>query len=233
MVIALASAIAAALVLGGYLSLRPYVFILGLVATVVVSLWASQGLATGDLLVLFLVTLVTALLDEWVHTSAGVFSYYDQLKPSPLTVFGWSLFILSIVALAKVVSARVPLESLETPRFRSLPVIATAILLFLSAWQQGYLDVFGWTMVLLYTAHIAASILYTSRVPLTWSLWVMLTGMLLGGAMELIGSLEGTWSYRSGEPLVFFMVFTWALRTWTILSISRVLGVDIHSEFNP
>ena len=88
-------------------------------------------------------------------------------------------------------------------------------------------------MVILYTAHIAASILYTSRVPLTWSLWVMLTGMLLGGAMELIGSLEGTWSYRSGEPLVFFIVFTWALRTWTILSISRVLGADIHSEFNP
>ena len=233
MVVALALATAAALFYGGYLSLRPYVFIVGLVAAIGVSIWASQGLATRDLFVLFLVTLVTAFIDEWIHTTAGVLAYYDQLKPAPLTVFGWSLFILSIVTLAKVISDRVPLDSIENPRLRSLPVIAFTVILFLLAWQQGYLDVFGWAMVILYAAHFVAGVLYSSKVPLSWSLWVMLLGMLLGGAMEFIGSVAGTWSYRSGEHLVYFMVFTWALRTLTILAVSQALGADIQSEFNP
>lgn len=214
-----------AVISGGYLSLGPYMFLAGLAAAIGISLWAAQSLETRDLLITTVLTTVVAFLDEWTHTSSGAFSYYDGLTPSPLTVFGWSLFILGILTVSKVIMSRVSLESMDSGFFRVLPLLFSVVCIAVSVWIQNYLSVFNWTMILLYILHTALSLIYTWDREFSWNLWVMITSIVFGGVMEVMGAIEGMWIYQKGlVPL--FMVFTWALRTWTILTLCSILNVD-------
>jgi len=229
MILLVSLAILVAFLYGNYLSLSPYMFMLGLVAAIGVSLWASQEMSARDLILLILITTITALIDEWIHTSAEVFAYYDQLKPSPLTVFGWSLFILCIITVAKRINARFPLSMWDRPLFHIIPLGVSMISTILFAWQQGYADVFNPLMIFLYITHFALSLLYTRSRPFSWNLWIMITSMLFGGLMEYMGALEGMWIYSHGQLVPLFMFFTWAHRTWTILAISTMFNLEFFA----
>ena len=86
---------------GGYYVLNPTLFLVGLFVSSVVCIWASMQMRFASLLVMMLVTLATAAVDEYAHTSAGIFTYFDGGLPSPLTVLGWGLFILGMLTIAK------------------------------------------------------------------------------------------------------------------------------------
>jgi hypothetical protein len=45
--------------------------------------------------------------------------------------------------------------------------------------------------------------------------------------MEFIGGIEGLWVYQNTRPMAVFIIFTWVLRTLTVLSLASLLGVDI------
>jgi len=214
-----------AVIIGGYLSLGPYMFLAGLAAAIGLSLWAAQSMDTRDLLILTVLTTVVAFLDEWTHTSSGAFNYYDGLTPSPLTVFGWSLFILGILTVSKIIMSRVNLESLDSGFLRMLPLLFSVVCIVVSVMAQDYLSVFNWTMILLYLLHTALSLIYTRDRVFSWNLWVMITSIVFGGVMEVMGAIEGMWIYQEGLVPIF-MVFTWALRTWTILTICSIFNVD-------
>lgn len=206
-------------------------FASGLVVVSAICLWASTNMETRSLIILSVVTIVTAFVDEYAHTSSGAFSYYDGMKPSPLTVFGWSLLVLGYLTIARFFHRRAPLESLEHRGLRILPVLISVFLLVDSVWIQGYLPFFGLALTSVYLLHVTASLYYSYVHPLGWNFWVMVTSLILSALMEGLGGIEGLWVYQNKEPMAFFIAFTWTLRTWTILGVSSLFGAEfLESE---
>ena len=215
---------------GGYHTLTPILYASGLALASAVYIWAAMRMETRDLIVLTTVTVILAFIDEYAHTTAGAFTYFDRMKPSPLTVFGWGLFIPAILTIARLLHEKFPMEKLGSGTPRTAPAIITIVLLIACAWTQSYLPVFNLTLAQVYILLGVTSLYYTSRHPPGWNAWVMATSLVISALMESIGAMEGMWTFRFNEPLPLFMVFTWALRTWTILAFSSLLGVELPKQ---
>ncbi len=206
--------------------MRPIMFSSGLVVVSAICLWASMNMETRSLIILSAITIATAFVDEYAHTSSGAFSYFDGMKPSPLTVFGWSLLVLGFLTIARLFHRRAPLKSLEYRELRILPVLISVFMLIDSAWIQDYLPFFGLALASVYLILVVASLYYSYVQPLGWNFWVMVTSLILSAIMEYMGGIEGLWVYQNNEPMAFFIAFTWTLRTWTILAVSSLFGAE-------
>ena len=211
--------------LGDYHTLTPYLFLVGLAVTSIIGAWAAVRMETGDLVILFIVSLAVAVFDEYAHTSAKAFAYFDGGVPSPLTVFGWGLFIITILAVTRLLNEKLVLGD-GSGSTRILPVSVTILLLFVTAWCQGYLSVFSSLLVVIYIAMGASCIHYSYSHPSGWNAWLILCSVGFGALMEFIGGMEGMWAFHFSEPLPFYLVFTWALRVMTILAICTSLNIE-------
>jgi hypothetical protein len=211
---------------GGYHTLTPILYVTGLALASAVYIWTATKMETRNLAALTGISVALALIDEYAHTTAGAFAFYDGMKPSPLTVFGWGLFIPAILTVAQLLHEKLPLEKLGRDIPKTAPASLSIVLLIACAWTQGYIPVISLTLAQVYVLLGVASLYYTSRNPLGWNAWVMATSLAISALMESIGAMEGMWTYRFNEPLPLFMVFTWTLRTWTILAFSSLLGID-------
>jgi hypothetical protein len=227
-VLALISATIASFFWGGYHTLMPFMFLTGLVLASALSLWSTLHMKTRSLATLSLVTVAISAVDEYAHTSSGAFSYFDGMTPSPLTVFGWGLLVLSIVAIARFMYRKVPLEDLDSNASRTLLVLTPALLLIVSAWAQGYQRFFDPLLVFVYLFLFSASLYYSYLHRFGWSVWVVASSLIIGALMEYLGGIEGLWVYQSNEPIALFIVFTWSLRILTILALSSLLGAEIQ-----
>jgi hypothetical protein len=183
---------------------------------------------TRSLVTLTIVTMATAVVDEYAHTSSGAFSYFDGMTPSPLTVFGWSLLILGIIATAQFLFRRVPLVELNGNVLRSLLVLIPVFLLIVSAWTQGYIRFFDLLLVFVYIFLFTASLYYSYFHQFGWCMWVVISSLFISAIMEYLGGIEGLWVYQFNEPMALFIVFTWTLRILTILAVSSLLGFEIQ-----
>ncbi len=213
--------------LGGYDSLKPTLFLVGLFLSSVVCIWGSMALKPRSLTVLMAATLLTAFVDEYAHTSAGVFTYFDGLRPSPLTVFGWGLFILGILTIATLLGKMIPPGKGSRGPLSVAPALISIVLIAVSLGLQGYIGVIDAPLAIVYLSMGVASVYYSLLHPLGWNVSVMASSVAVGAAMEFMGAIEGMWSFHFMEPIPPFMAFTWSIRTWTILSVSRFLGADI------
>ncbi len=169
--------------------------------------------------------MMLAYIDEYVHTSSGAFRYFDGNIPSPLTVFGWSLLVLGIISISKIINQRVSSKTLLNIEPRILIVLIT-IILFGTAWLEGYMRFFDTRMILLYLFLFLASIYYSNFHKIEWSLLVSTSTLIFSAIMEYIGGIEGLWVYQNNRPIAVFIIFTWVLRNFTILSLASMLGVD-------
>jgi len=208
---------------GGYHSLKPTLFLVGLFLSSVVCIWGSMAFKPMNLAVLMSVTLLTAVIDEYAHTSAGVFTYFDGLRPSPLTVFGWSLFILGILTIATMLEKIIPTGMVNGGPWNATPALISIVLLVGSMSLQGYLGVIGLLLAVVYLSMGVASVYYARLHSLRWNVSVIVSSVAIGAVMEFMGAMEGMWSFHFMESIPLFMAFTWSLRTWTILSVSQIL----------
>ena len=229
-VLALICATVASFLWGGYHALMPLLFLSGLSLVSVICLWSSLYLDTRSLSTLAIVSMALAAVDEYAHTSSGAFSYFDGMTPSPLAVFGWSLFVLGILAAAKYLYQRMPLERLDARASRILLALTPVTLLIVSAWVQGYLPFFNPLLISIYLLLTSASLYYTYHHRFGWCMWIVISSMIFGTTMEYLGGVEGLWVYQFDEPMAFFIVFTWALRVLTVIAAFSLLGVDARGE---
>ena len=227
-VVALISATAASFLWGGYHTLMPFMFLTGLVLASAISLWSSLYMETRSLATLSIVTLVISAVDEHAHTSSGAFSYFDGMKPSPLTVFGWTLLVLDILAVARLLYPKFPTNVHDSVALRALLVITPVLLLLVSAWAQDYLRFFDPLLVIVYIILFSASLHYTYSHRFGWSMWIVASSLIFSALMEYLGGVEGLWVYQSDAPIAVFIVFTWVLRVLSILEVSSLLGVEIE-----
>jgi len=224
-VLILIAATAAAFFSGGYHMLMPFWFLAGLFCISVVDLFAALRMQTKKLLTLASTTLAVATLDEYLHVSTGTYAYFDRGVPSPLSVFGWSLLMIFILTIATRLSRLLPWKN-KKGMLGILPTVVSIVLLFSFAGIQGYLPLLKWPVILLYIALWIASAFYAYMHPFGWTISLMISGMIAGATMELVGALNGMWFFHFLEPLPLFMIFTWTLRTWTVYASCSLLGAD-------
>jgi UDP-2,3-diacylglucosamine pyrophosphatase LpxH len=217
--------------LGGYHTLTPVFYIVGFLGTLVISAWVGIKMSTKNLFCLGVATTLIALIDEYAHTSVGTLSYFDQAVPSPLTVFGWSVFMIFLVAAAKVLIKIPGLETQYSKKWRILPVFVSLILILIVTVFQGYINVFNWVIILVYVMLFAASFYYTSVHPFKWNLMLMLSSLIFGLSMEYLGSWQGLWTFRFNEPISLLILFSWPIRTWTVNACCFIFGVDFSGEY--
>ena len=208
--------------------MKPFMFLSGLVLISVICLVSSLYMETRSLVTLSVVTMALALVDEYAHISSRAFSYFDGMTPSPLSVFGWSIIVLGIVAIAKFLYRKVPLVGLNGRALRSLLVLIPTFLLIVSAWAQGYLRFFDALLVFVYLFLFSVSLYYSYLHRFGWSMWVVAFSLIVSAMMEYLGGIEGLWVYQFNEPMALFIVFTWTLRVLTILGVCSLLGVEIQ-----
>lgn len=216
--------------LGGYHTLLPTLYLVGLIGSSVVGAWAVVRIRTKDLVSLVAMAILVAAVDEYAHTSAGTLTYFDRAVPSPLTVFGWSLFMILLVTIAKFMM-RMRLFDLQDQRtLRIIPVISCLILVSAAAVLQGYVSVFNWVLVLVYVMLGLASFYYTYGHSLKWNISLMTSSLVFGAFMEFTGRWEGLWAFRFMEPVSLLILFSWPLRIWTVNALCLLFDVDFGSD---
>lgn len=222
----LATAMAVVLLIYGYIALVPYLFIGGLALATLMACWISYKINTKALVIFVILSIIIALIDEYIHTAAGILTYYDGQTPSFLTVIGWPIFILMIIACAELVMSRVSFpEKFDSAYVRLaiglIPIVLIPVLILL----QNYMYYFDWTLIVVYLILGVVSLYFIRSENYGWNLTILICSVLIGGLMEYIGALEGLWSYGGGEPMVFFIAFTWTIRTWAILGVLTLLKI--------
>jgi len=223
-VLVLVSATITSLFLGGYYALLPVWFLAGLFCVSAASLWATLRIETRRLLTLTATTLAMATLDEYLHVSTEIYTYFDKGVPSPVSVFGTGLLMIFILATATRLSRFFPWKNKGL--LGTLPTLVSIILLLAFARVQGYLPILKWPVILLYVVMVAVGIFYAYTHPIGWTVSLIASGMTVGATMEFVGSLEGMWSFHFLEPLPLFMICIWAFRTLTVHASCFFLGVD-------
>jgi len=216
---------------GRYYTLVPVRFMVGLFCVSAVNLWVALRMRERRLLVLVAVTLAIATLDEYLHVSTAVYAYFDGGVPSPISIFGTVLLMMSITLTASRLWKFLPWKS-ERGLLRILPTLLCLLILLVFAEMQGYLSILRWPVILLYAVMGVAGVFYAYRHPLGWTVSLMISGIVIGATMEFFGSLEGMWSFHFLEPLPLFMIFVWALRTFLVHASCFLLGVDFGTENN-
>lgn len=215
---------------GEYHTLMPIFYIAGFIGISIISFWVGNTLETKDLIALAVSATLLAFVDEYAHISVGTLTYFDQAVPSPLTVFGWSIFMISIVGVTRLIVTIRPLQIEDNKKLRTLPVIISLILILAVTVLQDYIGIFNWVLILVYLFLFAASFYYTYVHPLKWNLFLMITSLILGLCMEYVGGLEGLWTFRFQDPISLLILFSWPLRIWAVNALCFAFGVDFSKN---
>lgn len=219
-----------AFLLGEYHTLMPIFYIAGFIGISIISFWLGNKLESTDLFALAVSATLLSFVDEYAHTSVGTLAYFDQATPSPLTVFGWSIFMIFIIGITKLIVKNRSFQIEDKKELRILPVIVSLILIVTVTVLQDYLSIFNWVLFLVYLFLFVASFYYTFGHPLKWNLLLMVTSLILGLCMEFIGGLEGLWTFRFQDPISLLILFSWPLRIWGVIAFCLAFGVDFSAR---
>jgi UDP-2,3-diacylglucosamine pyrophosphatase LpxH len=219
---------------GEYHTLMPIFYIAGFIGISIISFWLGNKLETKDLFALAVSATLLSFVDEYAHTSVGTLAYFDQAIPSPLTVFGWSVFMIFLIGITRLIVKNQSMQIEDKKKLRILPVIVSLILILAVTVLQDYLSIFNWVLILVYLFLFSASVYYTYQHSLKWNLFLMITSLILGLCMEYIGGLEGLWTFRFQDPISLLILFSWPLRIWGVNALCFAFGVDFSkiSETN-
>ena len=216
---------------GEYHTLMPIFYIAGFIGISIISFWLGDKLETKDLFALAVSATLLSFVDEYAHTSVGTIAYFDQAIPSPLTVFGWSVFMISLVGITRLIVKFCSLQIEDNKKLRTLPVIVSLTLILAVTVLQDYLSIFNWVLVLVYLFLFAASFYYTYVHPLKWNLFLMITSLIFGLCMEYVGGLEGLWTFRFQDPISLLILFSWPLRIWAVNALCFAFNVDFSKNY--
>jgi UDP-2,3-diacylglucosamine pyrophosphatase LpxH len=231
LILALVAANIIAFFWGGYHTLTPIFYVGGFLAICVISAWASNRWQSKDLAVLALSATLLSFVDEYAHTSIGTLTYFDRAVPSLLTVFGWSVFMIFLVAASRFIANIRWLQLEDREKLRIFPVVVTLVLILAVVILQGFLNIFGWVIVLVYLLLFAASFYYTAHHSLKWNLLLMVMSLVFGFCMEYVGGMEGLWAFRFQNPVSLLILFSWPLRVWAVNALCYIVGVDFSNHF--
>jgi uncharacterized protein (DUF362 family) len=218
--------------LAGCLSRSPLIFDLGYILAIGLAAVGAARMRTYHLLILAISAAALSLVVEITNTRAGLLSYFGTPQIYLFAVGGWIVLMIAILYLTDLLEMwlyRLGMLS-RLQSWRTLPFIAALALFLAFMIWEGYLYSAGPTVWVMYTAMAALGLLVSTRRSAEWNLSIMVVSILIGGFMELVGSLAGFWHYRYGEPLAVFFALSWAINSWAVHGLPSLLGVDISAR---
>ncbi|HII07304.1 MAG TPA: DUF362 domain-containing protein [Methanotrichaceae archaeon] len=214
----------------GYL-MRSLFFDLNYLLVIVISILAAIRMKTRNLLALILSSVLVSFVVEHTITSDGIVTYSGSSGPSLFVVTGWALFMISILGISDLLSqwlARLRIFE-KIKRWRSLPFVATLAAFALFFYLEGYFEVAGRGVLLMYAVMALLGLLYSNRCSIDWNTSLMVVSTAVGGYMELLGTFAGLWSYSLTDTMPIFITLAWAINSGTVHGIVSLAGIDLSS----
>ncbi len=214
--------------LGKYHEKAGIFFIVNYLAVMAIATWAALGMKTRDTILLIVSSFIIGGIVEHTMTSERLWTYFGGWESLLFAVSGWSFLMILILAIAKHLSKFIRWNANDSDMLRILPVLVGIILMVLFMRLGGYFEVISWQVVLVYSAVAIASLCYSYKHSLGWNISLMISSLIIGGYMEVLGSLGGLWHFHFSEILPPFLVFAWTLNTWTVHALCLAFKVDFE-----
>ena len=213
----------------GYIRHSSLIFELSYLVAIIVALVAAARMKTKNLVALLLSTAVVSVIVEHTNTSAGLFAYTGSLDVSLFVVSGWMLMMVVILQLSDLSMKWLPRLGIfkNMQNWSILPYVLTCIVFALFFYWEGYLAIAGREVLIMYAVMAVIGLIYSWRHSIEWNASILVISLVVGGYMELIGSLAGLWHYHFMEPLAISFVLTWPINTWAIHGLIYLIGIDL------
>lgn len=218
--------------LAGNMGHSTLLFDLGFLLAILTAVVGASRMAPRNLVVLAISSAVLSLVVENINTWSGLLSYEGTPQAFLFVVGGWIIIMISILYLADLLRMwflRLGMLS-RLQSWRVLPFLATLALFLAFMYWEGYLVEAGALVWIMYAAMADLGLLVSSRRSAEWGLALMVASIVLGGTMELLGSLAGFWDYRYGEPLAVWFALSWAMNAFAVQGLPSLLGVEISAQ---
>jgi hypothetical protein len=165
---------------------------------------------------------------EWWGTTRGVWWYWNEATPPDYLPPLWGLGLLTVYRLSQLI---LPLLPKELPRWQrwilgSGFVILPALMLGRSFHLLAPLDWRTWIDFHFIAGLVVAAGLILWRFELRQDFLIYLSGTLLGGLYEYLGTSMGEWTYITGEtpPL-------WIAPLWGLAAVAMFRQAVLMREF--
>ncbi len=215
----------------GYIWRSNLAFDFSFLAAIIIAVIASLRMKTRDLCGLLLSSALVSAVVEHTNTSAGLLTYTGSAGLSIYIITGWMIFMAVILQftdlLAKWLKPLGIFARLQS--WNNLPFALSVILFATFMTWEGYWAIAGRNVVIMYTLMAALGLFYSRKHSIEWNSSLLVTSIVVGGAMELLGSLAGFWVYHFHEPLSISIVLSWAMNAWAVHGLTYLMGIDLGS----
>ena len=202
----------------GYLEKATLLFNVFYFATILISAYALSKLELRPLIVFSLLAVAMGLSVELLNTTDTNWTYYDGGQPPAFVAIGWAFILALIFFISGMIK-----KYLSWEKYPVVPVVVCFVLFFLFSYTGGYISAI--TMVLYgFMALMGIYFSYTSN--LGWTTGVLISGIIVGTASEVMGASSGLWTYHYSEQLPIHMVLAWAGNAFCCLGLLKFLGFD-------
>jgi hypothetical protein len=213
--------------LQGFFAKSSLLFDISYLLAIALSILAARRMRTDHLLAMIASSALLAVIVEGTLISAGIVTYLVA-KPYFFAVPAW--VILMIAFLEIIDRARTWLVGLgifsKLRGYENLPIALNLLAFATFMIWEGYLQVAGPRVWLMYLILTVLGLMYSARNSLEWNVALMAVGISAGGYMELLGISCGFWHYRYFEALPLFIPFAWALNAWAAQGLAALFGFD-------
>ena len=232
MVLLMALASVAGYYTEGYVRHSSLIFELSYLVAIMVALVAAVRMKTKNLAALLLSAALVSAVVEHTNLSSGLFSYAGSLDVSLFVVSGWMLMMVVILQLSDLLMKWLPGLGIfkNMQGWNSLPFVLTCAIFALFFYWEGYLAIAGRWVLYMYAVMSVIGLIYAWRHSIEWNSSIMVVSLVVGGYMELLGSLAGFWQYHFMEPLAISFVLTWPINAWAIHGLIYLMGIDLGAS---
>jgi uncharacterized protein (DUF362 family) len=225
-------------ILNGYIAKSSIVYELGMLMGIVLGFVAAVRMKTIHFAGLLAISGLGAYAVESINVHNGMLAYnyssaIDEKTSFVYIICGWIVMMLSILQVSDLLCGWITnlgiFERLRSWKVFPMSIVLVAFALFF--YWEGY---FGLALksessivLIMYAVMAILGMIYSTRHSIEWNASLLISAAVLGGFMELIGSLAGLWSYPFGETLAVFFALTWPLNTIAVHAVADLLGVDL------
>ena len=209
--------------LDGYLEKATLLFNVFYMATILISAYALSRLPLRTLVIFSVLAVAMGITVEFLNNTDGNWTYYDGGQPPAWVAFGWA-FILALIFMGAGLVKRFVTWDVNPV----VPVVLCFGLFFLFSYTGGYVSVITVTLYG-FMAVMGLYFSYTSN--LGWTTGVLVVGVVVGTASELMGADCGLWTYHYDERLPLHMVFAWAGNAFCCLGLLKLMGINVENIY--
>ncbi len=207
----------------GYFSEASLLFNVFYVATLLVSVYVLCRLEFKPLFVFSVLAVALGICVEYVNTEAGNWAYFTGAQPPLFVAVGW-VFLLALV----FYGAGLLKKYVKWEHHAVIPVLVCFGLFLIFSYAEGSIS----SLTLVLFVFMAFLGVYSSfSRSFSWSVAVLVMGIVIGSASEALGASCGLWSFRSGVILPLSMVLAWSANAFCVSGLLKITGFPAEELF--